>query len=215
MMDTDRLSEILRESASDITPRPPVMPAGPPPRRRWILTVSALVTLLAVGTAAGMMLSNDEPGDGVDSAASDPSPSPQASSAKFDRVDRNGVSIEVPASWDVVEANDCSEGGLSTNAVVKLAGPVEECMGYRATAANRVYLTDLRRPPYGEPWDGITEDARSSNGVQIRRVTSGSLVGMNSAATLAITVPERDVAIIATGPNIDVTIRIMESVRVD
>lgn len=209
-MDTDRLSAILHESASDITTRPPALPAGPPPRHRWILAIPALVALLAVGTVVGVTISNNDPDDEAGPAASDRSPSPQ-----FDRVGRNGVSVEVPANWDVVEANDCSEGGLSTNAVVQLAGSVEACLGYRAAAANRVYITDLSSPPYGEPWDEITEDARSSNGVPIRRVATGSLVGMNSAATLAITVPERDVAIIATGPTLDLAIQIMESVRVE
>ncbi len=209
-MDTDRLSAILHESASDITPRPPVLPTGEPPRHRWMLAVPAIVVLLAVGTVVGVVAMQDDPGNDAGPAAEDQSRSP-----RFDRVGRNGVSVEVPASWAVVEAQDCKEGGLSTDAVIQLEGPVDECMGYRAASANRVYITDLSNPPFDEPWDEITEDALSSNGVPIRRVTTGSLVGMNSVATLAATVPERDIAIIVTGPKLDLTIQIMESIRVD
>lgn len=208
-MDTDRLSKILRETADEIPTQPPILPVGSAPRGR-VLAIPAIVVLLAVGTIGGMVALGDGNDDRSTPIAEDRSASPQLS-----RVGHNGVSVEVPASWPTLKASDCSEGGLSTDAVIQLDGSLEQCVGYRAAAGNRVYITGLDNPPFGEPWKDITTAALSSNNVPIQQVTSGSLVGMNSTATLALTVPDRDVAIVATGPDLDVIMRIMESVRVD
>ena len=155
------------------------------------VVLGGFVIFSVVGGGSAKDASGDAPGpEEVPSAESNPAPDPDS------------LSAPATAGWQVVRPDTCAAWKpTDENAVVVLDRLTDECLARATMKATTVFMTSYRSTLFDEPWLQVTEPWREVDGLELRRLSSGTMMEISSRVFDVVVCKKCDQAILATGPD--------------
>ncbi len=123
------------------------------------------------------------------------------------------LSLAATSGWPVSRPTDCGHWVPSSqDSVVALNTLVDDCIKKASRLSTTVFLASYGIPPFSEHWADVTAPWRRVDGADLRRLSAGPLLEMNSRVVDAIACEACDQVIVVVGPRPGTVRSLLESV---